>query len=555
MQWLNNLSFRYKLTIPLVLVAALFILFVWSTLFRFDRLVDEVSELVGADIPAVKNLLQTDRDLYQVLTAERTLIFTDASSPEFAAALESHAENIQQARERFDRAAEIILTDRHLDSGNALTTRIADYKERRETWEAMTQRIVEERRSDTRIGRSTAINLTLKEGVTSFEAMRSILDELEDMVIGLADASSMRAESSVSESRMQTIVLAVIVIGILAAVVFGLPPLVIKPLSHVLVRIQDIAEGEGDLRARLDQKGRDEIGQIAGALNKLLERLQQLVSQSAGSARQLDHAVERLKTVAAQSDEAMMEQLSQIQMVATAMHQMSATVNEVAANTNHAAESARTADTGVRSGAKVVGEASVAIGQLAEVVSKASEAIATLESETNRIGAVLEVIKGIAEQTSLLALNAAIEAARAGESGRGFAVVASEVRNLASRTQKSTGEIEGMIASLQSSARNVVTVMDSGRGMVDSTLEKAAQASRSLDEITQAVSRINDMNTQIASATEEQSAVTDEVSGNTLRIQNLAEHAVSANQQTAEARGELASLAQSLNAELAQFKV
>jgi methyl-accepting chemotaxis protein len=203
----------------------------------------------------------------------------------------------------------------------------------------------------------------------------------------------------------------------------------------------------------------------------------------------------------------------------------------------------------------VVSEAAAAIQQLADIVEKAVTAIAALESDTTRIGAVLEVIKSIAEQTSLLALNAAIEAARAGESGRGFAVVAAEVRNLASRTQQSTGEIEAMIAALQASTRTVVGVMQHGRGMVDTTLEKSAQASQSLTEITQAVGRINAMTTQIATATDEQIAVTEEISRNTSRIQTLADHASAANRKTAHARADLVSFAQALRHGLAHFKV
>ncbi len=294
---------------------------------------------------------------------------------------------------------------------------------------------------------------------------------------------------------------------------------------------------------------------MARVVNRLLAKLQKLVSQAAVSAEQVNAASERLAMVATESDETMLEQLTQIQMVATAMHEMAATVNEVARNTAQAAESARNADTGVRSGARVVAEASVAIEQLAEVVSRAADAMAVLESETKQIGAVLEVIKGVAEQTSLLALNAAIEAARAGERGRGFAVVAAEVRNLASRTQQSTGEIESMIASLQSSTRKVVEVMQTGRSMVDSTLQKATQAGGSLEEITRAVATINDMNMQIANAAEEQTAVTEEINSNTIRIQGLAEQTVEANRQTAMTRTDLVSLAQSLRAGLAQFKV
>ncbi|MBK1717554.1 methyl-accepting chemotaxis protein [Thiocystis violacea] len=554
MRWFQNLSFRYKLMIPLGLIGLLMVFFAWRTIERVDRLAEDVTALVSVNIPVVDNLLQADRDLYQALVAERTLMFVDVRSPDFADMAGQHGENLRQARERFDHAAGILM-DSHLATVPEVAEKIKAFDTARQAWEEVTRRIVAERQSDTRAGRSTAIDLSLKEARQSFDQMRSILDGLQEIVITATSDVAARAESSVAASRMQTLILLAVGIGTLTLVIFALPPLIVRPMRRILHRVRDIAHGEGDLTARLAEDSRDEIGQIASAFNLLLEKLQRLVGQSILSAQQVDDAVERLEMVATESDEAMLEQLTQIQMVATAMHQVATTIGQVAVNTTTAAESARLADSGVRSGGQVVGEASVAIGQLAEVVEKAAEAIAALEAETSHIGAVLEVIKGIADQTSLLALNAAIEAARAGESGRGFAVVASEVRNLASRTQKSTGEIETMIASLQSSAHKVVGVMSSGRGMVDATLRKASEASAALEGITRAVASINDMNTQIASATEQQSAVTEEVNRNTVRIQALAEHAVSANRQTAAARADLVSLAQSLHAELSQFRV
>ncbi|AFL72487.1 methyl-accepting chemotaxis protein [Thiocystis violascens] len=554
MKWFQNLAFRYKLLLPLGLIALLFILFAWGTLRRVDTLGEEVASLARVNMPVAALLLQADRDLYQALVAERTLIFMNVGSPDYAGMAAQHAENVKQARERMDRAAAIIATS-HLGSIPEVSEKLKTFGELRQVWEDLSNRVVRERGLDTRAGRSTAIDLTLREAREAFEQMRTILDQLEEVVTDFSEQAAGRTESAVSASRLQTLVLLAIGMGFLMLMALGLPPLIIGPLRRILHRVQDLAEGEGDLTARLNEDTRDEVGELAKHFNRLLAKLHRLVAQAATSAKQVDDASENLASVATKSDEALLEQSTQIQMVATAMHEMAATVNEVALNTSRAAESARTADVGVRSGAKVVGEASVAIGQLAEVVSRAAEAIAALESETKRIGAVLEVIKGIAEQTSLLALNAAIEAARAGERGRGFAVVAAEVRNLASRTQQSTGEIESMIASLQSSARNVVGVMQAGRGMVDETLQKASQASQSLEEITRAVATINAMNDQIASAAEEQTAVTEEINGNTLSIQRLAEHAVAANRQTALARGELVSLAQSLNAGLSQFKV
>ncbi|TCT20844.1 methyl-accepting chemotaxis protein [Thiobaca trueperi] len=554
MKWFQNLAFRYKLILPLGLITCLFILFAWSTLYRVDALGMEVADLVRTDVPVVENLLQADRDLYQALVAERTLIFMDVSSPAYGGMTAQHAENVKQAHDRIDRAAAMLAAS-HLGMAPDIADKLDLFSELHHRWEALSNQVVQERSSDTRAGRSTAINLTLREASDAFEQMRAVLDELEEIVIDMSQRAAERAEAGVAASRLQTLTLLAVGLGILALVIFGLPPLILGPLRSILNRLQDIAEGEGDLTARLKEDANDEVGQMARVVNRLLAKLQKLVSQAAVSAEQVNAASERLAMVATESDETMLEQLTQIQMVATAMHEMAATVNEVARNTAQAAESARNADTGVRSGARVVAEASVAIEQLAEVVSRAADAMAVLESETKRIGAVLEVIKGVAEQTSLLALNAAIEAARAGERGRGFAVVAAEVRNLASRTQQSTGEIESMIASLQSSTRNVVEVMQTGRSMVDSTLQKATQAGGSLEEITRAVAIINDMNMQIANAAEEQTAVTEEINSNTIRIQGLAEQTVEANRQTAMTRTDLVSLAQSLRAGLAQFKV
>ena len=554
MKWFQDLSFRYKLMIPLVLVAGLFFLFAWLTLHRVNVLGEEVSNLVKVDVPVLDDLLQADRDLYQALVAERTLIFAGAGSADHADMEKQHADNVRQARERFDRAAQTIRETPQTATPETQEV-IRQFVELRERWEGLTERVVLGLRSETDEGRAAAVELALKEARVTFDAMRDSLDQLQDVVTALTDSASARTEAIVSATRVQTLVLFAAGIILLALVALAGPPIMISPMRRILHRVEDIAYGEGDLTARVVNDGGDEIGQIARAFNRLLDRLQHLVAQATSSAKQVDDAVERLGMVAIESDEAMLEQLQQIQLVATAMNEMTATVNEVALNTNRAAESARAADAGVRSGGKVVGEASVAIGQLADVVSKAGGAMAALESETDRIGAVLEVIKAIAEQTSLLALNAAIEAARAGDSGRGFAVVASEVRNLASRTQQSTGEIETMIASLQSSTRHVVKIMETGRGMVDSSLEKASQASDALANITQAVTRISDMTTQIASAAEQQTAVSEEINVNTHRIQSLAEHATSANRQTAVARADLASLAQALHAELGQFKV
>ncbi|MDX5332969.1 MAG: methyl-accepting chemotaxis protein, partial [Gammaproteobacteria bacterium] len=259
--------------------------------------------------------------------------------------------------------------------------------------------------------------------------------------------------------------------------------------------------------------------------------------------------------VATDSRQAVSQQLSEIDQVATAMNEMTATVQEVARNAQEAEMAARAADEQASGGQRVVHDTVAAINALAERVEGLSQTMTSLESASVDIGTVLEVIKGIAEQTNLLALNAAIEAARAGEQGRGFAVVADEVRQLASRTQQSTREIQGMIESLQATASQAAGEMEAGRKDAETSVDKAAQAGKALDDIARAVKTITDMNVQIASAAEEQAAVTEELNRNTSNIQALANQSADGSRQTDEASQELARLAADLQMGLGQFKV
>ena len=234
---------------------------------------------------------------------------------------------------------------------------------------------------------------------------------------------------------------------------------------------------------------------------------------------------------------------------------MTTSIHEVAANAASAAHGAGEADSEARHGQQVVSEAIQVINELAAEVQSSTDVIQELEAESANIGAVLDVIRGIADQTNLLALNAAIEAARAGEQGRGFAVVADEVRTLASRTQQSTGEIQAIIQSLQARAAAAAEAMAAGRNKAEASVVKAGAAGESLAKITTAVASINDMNTQIASAAEEQSAVSDEINRNTVSIHDLAETSAAAGQQTASQAAQLESLANDVQAHMAQFRV
>ncbi len=326
------------------------------------------------------------------------------------------------------------------------------------------------------------------------------------------------------------------------------------PLGDTVHAMDDIAHGEGDLTKRLDTSGRDEIGHLALAFNRFAEKVQRIVGQVAGSTAQLAAASEELSNITSHSNDSIQRQQFQTEQVVTAINEMTATVQEVARNAESAATAARQADGQARTGQEVVTATMDAIDTLAREVERAAEVIGKLEQDSSAIGKVLDVIQEIADQTNLLALNAAIEAARAGEQGRGFAVVADEVRTLASRTQDSTKEIQAMIEQLQKGARAAVKVMEEGRGQAQDSVAQAARAGDALASITKSVGTISDMNHQIASAAEEQSAVAEEINRNIMAINDITEENAKGAQQTAESSEGLAQLAGDLQGLVNQFK-
>lgn len=328
-----------------------------------------------------------------------------------------------------------------------------------------------------------------------------------------------------------------------------------KPIKHAAGAMQGIAEGDGDLTQRLQVNGKDEVAELCHGFNLFAEKVHALVSDVADSTTYLSTAAGKMSAVTVELDSSIQQQRSEIDQVATAMNEMTATVQEVARSASEAAHSAATANEQSLDGQSVVEKNISAIQSLASEVENAAEVINTLESDSERIGSVLDVIRGIAEQTNLLALNAAIEAARAGEQGRGFAVVADEVRTLASRTQASTEEIQQMIESLQKGSRNAVAVMQQGREQAEVSVGHASQAGVSLNTITGAISSINDMNTQIASAAEEQSAVAEEINRNIVNINDMAGMISDGSQQTSEAGNELEVQASKLQAIVSRFRI
>ena len=330
---------------------------------------------------------------------------------------------------------------------------------------------------------------------------------------------------------------------------------ILAPLQQMIASMRTIAEGGADLTRRLHAPAGDEMAEFSHWFNAFVERVHRMVNQLTQSAATLTRTADDLADSSRTASQGTVAQRQEIAQVAAAVNQMSGTVQEVANNVATAATDAGSADQEANAGKQVVAETMHSIRALARDIQRASNVISQLQKESENIGSVLDVIRGIAEQTNLLALNAAIEAARAGEQGRGFAVVADEVRTLASRTQSSTEEIHAMIERLQSGARDAVAVMEQGRRQAEDSVLQAEKAGTSLAEITRAVSVIKDMTNQIAVASREQSQVTGEINRSIGSISEVANSTAEGSKVNLSHCQSMVELAKSVEALVTQFRV
>jgi methyl-accepting chemotaxis protein len=351
-------------------------------------------------------------------------------------------------------------------------------------------------------------------------------------------------------------------LGILAVIALLLAGLVIliarsiaRPLDEAVDAMASIASGDADLTRSLDNHGRDELTALGGHFNAFTGKLRGVIGESLQAAGSLNEASHSLGGISANARQYSQQQSQQMELVATAVNQVSYAVQDVAKNAEHAAGEVRQAEQQALQGQQNIEGSLRQIDQLSETIARAVQVIQDLAQESTQIGSVLEVIRSIAEQTNLLALNAAIEAARAGEQGRGFAVVADEVRMLAQRTQQSTAEIHSMIERLQGNSEAAVKVIDASSQASRLTVEQARQAGESLDQIAASLRNLTGLNASIASATLQQSHVVDDINQNVTQAASLAHENALAAEQFSEDSGHLGQLAERLNRLLGQFRV
>jgi len=545
MSKLATLGFRARIALPFVITATALVFVGLFSLNAVRSLVSDVDDVAENYLPAVSEILNGDRDLYQALVAQVNYVEAVAHQQESAAELNDFNENAQQAKDRFKKASSRL-------TGTGVEKYAKGFDQAFEQWINSAQKVMQ-MANDGRI--DAAQRLHKSETLPLFSSLRSLYDKISEHADEQANLRATSASADASAASITILVVTLLTLALTASLFFVFLKLIVKSIKQLRDQLDNIAQGEGDLRQRIPVAGDDDLGKLASSFNAVLGNLQQMVGAVQKLAKGLRDESANLAQAAKNNEGGVARQADAISMVAAAINEMQSAIEEVAGNASQASVLTQSAEENGNRGAEIIHDSTVQVRRLSQQIETAVTAIRKLAEDSENITTVLDVIRGVAEQTNLLALNAAIEAARAGEHGRGFAVVADEVRTLASRTQESTENIQTMIANLQSGVAEVVHVMEAGSKEAIATEKLSADTETELQEILRSITQISDMNASVASATEEQTQVVDEINRSITEINDLAAEGADRSNEIGSISGSLADYAQELQQQTGRFKV
>ena len=565
MQFIKNLPIGKKIFSVVVILGLTQLLISAFAIFKMNDISNEFSVIYQMSLPLEKNVAEA-RQLQLKKASELQTLMIDAKSGARRKVIKEHFAKIEAITLQTNQAMQDIVAILNASKDKALD---ADLQADVASLEENTAKVVEQQANYQKYVDS-AIQIIKRGGsmsgggylsndeqaqLVAIEAkLFESLQAMQASIDNITNRSVTNVKDVQSSSLLSLIAMAVVslVVGIFISKI--IISNIVTPIKGVMSVLTTMAQ-DNDLTKRMNFASKDEVGAMGNAFNSFVEKLQKLVMGITDASEQLSTAAEETSVVSRSTNQNIAQQKNETTHVASAITQMTATVQEVANSAEKASAAAIKGDKDSGSGRQVVEEIVASINNLADEINSSTSVIVTLKSDSENIGTVLDVIKNIAEQTNLLALNAAIEAARAGDQGRGFAVVADEVRSLAQKTQDSTKEIEDLILTLQQGSDNAVSSMELNKTSIEGLVAKAVNATNSLKEITNSVSSITEMNTLIATAAEQQSHVVNEINNNVLNIQQVSENTAEGSEQVSQASQEIAQLSERLTNMVRQFKV
>ncbi|PSU45081.1 methyl-accepting chemotaxis protein [Photobacterium frigidiphilum] len=547
MSWFYNLSFRWKLALPTGLVVVVFmailsmVLSVFNDLARTDALQsDEVQ-------PVLNEMEEGYRDLYQVITAGQGVILAAGDQDRIKYNQQEFYDDSSKTLTRF-KSPTLLLDNGFINASGRVSVQTLPtlYSQ----WLTHYAYIVE--------NPDSAADYYQNNQKQIQQEFNQLQAAYKDIRIQIEQAQLELKEQMNDEISLTIIVLEVgafVAITLSIVITWFVSRLILAPLQRLSTTMENIASGEGDLTQRVPVESRDEIGQFAASFNQFVSKIHATITEVSVTMKSVREETQQIQKETQGVVLNASEQQAESAHVATAVHEMSATSDSVSSHANEAASASQSAADESNAAKRILGNTVTSIHQLADDIETSSGVITNLELDVSNIASILDVIRGIADQTNLLALNAAIEAARAGEQGRGFAVVADEVRSLASKTQDSTGEIQVMIERLQRGAHDAVQAMARSQASGTATVDQANSANESLDAISQSIEVINEMNMQIATAANQQSQVSEDINQNIQKIADKSQEVVFKVQSSEKAFAALASDCKQLDTLIGQFKI
>ena len=580
MNVLRDSRLGLRLLVSYTLLTALLLVLGWVGLAGVKAEGDQLDALFQTNLPSQALLLEADRDLHQLVIAERSLVFADPAAPVYQELIKEYDTNLQQAHDRWEKYKKLVDTDVE----RAL---FSEYEAKRATWTAVSRRVVDGLLAGTPEGRQQAMALVLGESRQTFNAARDVLDRLTDINEENAELKNTIADASYATitTRIKGLTAGGVLLAVLLTVLVTRS--ITGPLGRCLAFSRAVTEGRLD--TPLEVRQRDEVGVLAEGLRRMVDNLKQELEKVTAGQAEAAREAERARQAVAEADQArtqaeqarrqgMQEAASRLEGVvavvsgasdelagrieeatqgsqrqaarvsetATAMEEMNATVLEVARSASQAAQTAAQARSKAETGAEVVRKVVESIDRVGVQARAVKEDMASLGERAESIGRILDVISDIADQTNLLALNAAIEAARAGDAGRGFAVVADEVRKLAEKTMQATKEVGQAIGGIQQGARTSAVGVDSAADAIGGVTALAAQSGEALREIVSLVELASDQVSSIATASEQQSATSEEINRSLDDINVISAQTSDSMGRSAQAVGELLRQAQAL---------